>query len=105
MNIPLNRDFIRGVFDGDGSIWLANKQYSHGGYSSVAIFTASEKFASQLEEILTKFGVRLTCNNNIYKLAISTIEGVKLFYEYLYVDATIFLKRKEKKYRLNLRET
>lgn len=105
MSIPLTRDFIRGVLDGDGTITIQNKRALHGGYATASITTASCEFSKQLLKTLKRFKPTVNYYNGVYTVAIYKIKYVEKFYHYLYDDATIFLERKEEKFRLNLRET
>ena len=95
-NIPktFERDFIRGFIDGDGSI----------GRHHFSMICNSEKFAMQirdkfLEEIpelksyLYKENRKYT---NYWSLHFSmNLKVAKKIYDYLYKNATVFLKRKE----------
>lgn len=95
-NIPekyLNH-FIRGMFDGDGSVFISD------GYLRVSYY-GSHEICQQLIDL---FGFK----NKVYdKETISFIsfqkkESVKKFYDFIYKDATIYMKRKKEKFDKNL---
>jgi hypothetical protein len=96
-NIDMNliHHFIRGYFDGDGSFFFKEKERSTTGFVSV-----SPKFRDFLmEEIIG--------NTEIKKFYIDEKRGYVMifnkfdnneFYNYIYKNATIFLKRKKEIY-------
>lgn len=100
----LLRHFIRGFFDGDGSITY--KIGSNGKkYPSISI-CVTEEFGKQMEEILKTENIITSENNmvdmrkygnNIHNLRITRIEDVRWFYWYLYKDSNFSLKRKKDK--------
>ena len=105
-NIPkeFQRDFIRGYFDGDGSVSLV--YYSKGGIpNATANFIANNTcFIDVLCEVFDKNNIEYrkctqTSKNNyiLYCLVIQGKRTVNLF-NYLYKDATIFLDRKYQKF-------
>lgn len=88
--------FLRGYFDGDGSI--AKVAY---GFQ----LTGCEEFLKVIQEkIKNILGVETRivnapCNNGITKNLIYTKkDGCKLIYDFMYQDATIYLQRKYDKY-------
>lgn len=88
LNITLNRDIVRGVFDGDGSV-AAN--------GSVTITSGSKAFVEQLGNFFSDNKIRFSVHtdhrgNSCYNLY---IKDRGLFYSLLYDNATIMLKRKE----------
>ena len=98
------KDFIRGYFDGDGSILI--QYYSKGGIpSSTANFIANNiSFIDNLCKIFDNNNIeyrkttKISKNNYIlYCLIIHGKKTVNLF-NYLYKDATIFLDRKYQKF-------
>jgi DNA-binding transcriptional regulator WhiA len=92
----LNRHFIRGYFDGDGSISKIKNRNSY----TVTIFTASEMFMKSLRQILydNKIETNLYKRNNGYAIQFSRRELVDRFFHFIYQDADIFLKRKKYKF-------
>lgn len=111
-NIPKNFDshFIRGYFDGDGSIYKSTtntyynqikKSYD---YYYVRFTTGSKGFALSLSNKLNMYGIQ----SNIYKdtrmnsksfyIAIYKKESIKKFFEFIYEDCEIFMMRKYNKF-------
>lgn len=96
--IPSNlvHHFVRGYFDGDGSISISRKR---SGYISV---TSTDSFNRHLQNILLGFGVKSQLyyrykNKNTCSLMITYRNGIKYFLNYIYKDASIFLCRKQEK--------
>lgn len=101
-NIPeqLINHFIRGLFDGDGSIsyWGNNKRNS-----KFAIY-GTEPILKKIQNIMIKNIPKLTKTKisqgtNIYNLEYSSKFIMKNIYEFLYTDATIWLERKRNKFK------
>jgi hypothetical protein len=94
--IPKNlfHHFIRGIFDGDGSI--CDKKPSF-------IITNKKSILENIQivlckELLIKHKNLYLANGNTYDLAIGGKNQVVLIREWLYKDATIFLQRKKDKF-------
>lgn len=104
-NIPdeFQADFIRGFFDGDGSIIYHKTKWNT--YPQISIVTGSKCFAEGIVEILKKHNIasqiytsNRTGNNNYY-IRITKISEVKKFKEFIYQNDTEFkLKRKYLKF-------
>lgn len=94
-DIPKNltNHFIRGYFDGDGSFSFNPEKYK----IHTNIVCASDKFRDRLIEILTGHGIDARNYGNIVIDIQSKLGNLK-FYNYIYKNATIFLKRKKEKY-------
>lgn len=89
------RDFIRGYFDGDGSIFSINK------YGKRIDILGTCDFCTNVQAILyNKLNIKsfMAQSGNIYSLRFSKIEDINKFYHWIYDDATIFLLRKYKKF-------
>lgn len=97
---------IRGVFDGDGSVYV-NKTVTHYNnidnvyyYINASFTTGSYEFAQQLNKILIKNNINSHIvkdsreNNECWYVKIYSKKDIELFYKYLYKDSTIYLKRK-----------
>jgi len=102
----LNRHFIRGYFDGDGCVTFDkyNRQLCFS-------FTGTENIVLNIENILinksnlnnvklsTRFPER---NDNIRSLCYSGNGNSRNFYDFIYNDATIYMKRKKDKFEKHL---
>ena len=95
----LYRDFLRGYFDGDGSIYLEGSK----GNGQCHITCASENILNNIKERLMEFKIN-TGNiykehNTKYRLYVNKKEDVKNFLDFLYKDADIYLDRKYQTYK------
>lgn len=104
-NIPmeLQADFIRGVFDGDGSICFTRNQ--HNTYPMVSFTFGSVAFIEKMQEILFINGIESTIyheskNKSIYTvyLKITSISACKKFYKFIYKDCNFCMDRKRTKF-------
>lgn len=119
-NLPkhLYRHFIRGYFDGDGTVFMDRK------WLKSNICSINENFLIEIQAILndenieSRINVEIRKNKkykvpqgisencvNMYRLYVSKQEALKKFYHYLYDDATIYLERKKFKFEDNLELT
>ncbi|MBM7619150.1 intein-encoded DNA endonuclease-like protein [Bacillus tianshenii] len=80
--------FVRGYFDGDGSINYPKYTVTFVG-GSVAFMNSLQKELYKVE--LTS---RITEKNNHYRLFISGRKSIKLFANWIYKDSDLYLKRK-----------
>ena len=99
LNPDLYSHFIRGYFDGDGSIM------QYGKYKIVKVsIVSTNNFCERIKEICANIGIDTRiyesgCNNGATKqLNIFRQIDVKKFLDWIYTDATIYLKRKYQKY-------
>ena len=110
--------FVRGYFDGDGSAWegkrktmlVKDKAYKSGFRERIVhnvkfTITGSTSFITELQKILVKdAGLKfnkLNCSKNLTYNRTMEYSGrlqMKKFYEYIYKDATVFMKRKKDKF-------
>lgn len=99
-NIPSKyiHSFIRGVFDGDGSAYIQNK-YKDINYLGITIVSANKEFLlsiqKYLQENLIDSNILLDCRGSVYCLKNYRKQSIKNFYNYIYKNATICLKRKQ----------
>lgn len=96
INTKFNRHFIRGVFDGDGCIYVSKK-----GHKRWSIYTASSKFKDQLSEIIkidTNITVCIRKQGNGYCISINNRNDIKAIKKYMYNYSTIQLERKKIKF-------
>lgn len=92
--------FIRGYFDGDGSVYIKNKTYGYIG----AKFVGSKDFLLCLSQILDKYGIN---PNNIYRdngekihyLCLSSQKDIAKLYQLMYYNSSICLERKKSVFR------
>ena len=93
---------IRGILDGDGSIQASQNgnRFLH----SIS-FCGTERLMSEISEYITNT-LKLQQKPNVYNYAdkalseikVANIKDMKIFGDWLYKDATIFLIRKKEKY-------
>lgn len=97
----LYRDFIRGFFDGDGSIQFTKNNRVR---SKFHLVSCSKKILNQIKKILeveasVKFANKSLHNksgmNHIHELETSTLTEIAKIYDYLYYDNCVCLERKE----------
>ena len=98
INSPKFNHFLRGFFDGDGSVGKATKNI---------VFTGKESLMESLERIIeSKYMVKASGlnrvvgdyikeNSDIYHLSYSKINTCKKLYKIMYKDAKYFLSRKK----------
>jgi len=101
------RDFIRGVVDGDGSLWIdKQKNYptlSVSGGEKMLTFVRKHFFEEfEIYSSLTKQSYSTKIKKHLYQIAYRTNPAQALI-EYLYKDAGIFLNRKYKMAQLCLK--
>ena len=88
--------FIRGVFDGDGSVYKVN---SNGpGFSIMGnkdlIVRIQEVLVAECELNKTKLSVSHRCKENIVQFSYGGRKNCIKFRDWLYKDATVYLHRK-----------
>ena len=95
--------FIRGYYDGDGSIYQQIKNNNN--HAVILTITSTEEFCKKLVEISEKdIGIKTnyyeaSCHNGVTK--VFTISGrnvAKKFLDWMYRDADLYLKRKHDRY-------
>lgn len=99
----LMRDFIRGYFDGNGTICYSYNKNVNRSYLKVSISTGSEKFANWLLLYLNKinYSATISKDKNAFKIFINNTFGENNkvnFLDYIYKDSEMYLDRKYKKY-------
>lgn len=105
----LVKHYLRGTFDGDGCVYISKTKSTKNGvtrllkYMYISFTTGSEKFAKELSDFLNSIGIenkinidsrRKNLENKTYYVCIKKTKHVRKFYNYIYDDATIYLKRK-----------
>jgi len=93
----LIRHFIRGFFDGDGSIFKRKGR----DYLLCNITSASEDFLKSIREIIYNIGITsyIVSDRNHFQLGISGKDSAYNFLKYMYEDSTFYLDRKHKLYK------
>lgn len=100
-NIPNNliHHFIRGYFDGDGTVTCQSNNLRVAYFSFMGI----EDFLKQIQNILDKTvlssnQVTIRPNKNIYTLTYTKHANIIEFYNWVYYNSTIYLNRKKTKF-------
>ena len=90
--------FLRGFFDGDGSIWFGGGTYR-------ASYTGGEKMVKSIQLVLDKIGIPSYFsyryseeNKNSCNITVNGTLNVERLGIYLYKNATCFLDRKHQKF-------
>lgn len=97
----LMRDFIRGYFDGNGTISYSYNKNVNKSYLKVAFSTGSKNFATWLSEYLNSLNYDTTISNdkNAFKVFINNNKKGKIdFLNYIYKGSEMYLERKYVKY-------
>lgn len=106
----LMRHFIRGMFDGDGSVYTSISTVCHNGkryeYYSVGVNIAcSYTIGLRLQSIIEQ-GIAYTPklhkhnSKNCWYINILNKKSIKDFYHFMYSNSSIFILRKRNKYEL-----
>ena len=93
------RHFIRGYFDGDGSVFISNEKHWRNGTITKVIhyrFIGTKDFLNEVNNQIGLSG-NISCGKNTGKASELCFKRKKKlipFYKYLYENATIWLPRK-----------
>ena len=88
--------FIRGYFDGDGSIWKTNFYKGGKDYYYANIISASKQILDDIYNYLG-FGIVRKIKGKYYEIKFCQTDCIKLF-NIIYKDATFKLERKYNKF-------
>lgn len=92
------KDFIRGYFDGDGSVFISSK-YKDTVYLGVTFTSGSKKFLEVLQKILLKHSISSSLltdyRGHSYILRIYKQEEIKIFRNFIYDSSNYYLTRKK----------
>lgn len=98
---------IRGIFDGDGSILMkpSPKNDGHNRYLHTISFCGTHKLMQDISDYIYSH-LELNIKPKVYdyknrllsELKISNIHDIKIFCDFIYKDASIYLHRKHDKY-------
>lgn len=113
MNKDLIRHFIRGYFDGDGSVFVCNKNKTNS-YLKCNICSPTINILKEINSILKENGIdakidverrigkkakvpsgEVICSMDMFRLFIRKKSEIKKFYNFLYDESTIYLDRKK----------
>lgn len=101
-----NRHLIRGIFDGDGSIYINKTKTNYNGivrryeYINASFTSGSYTFAKSILEILTNSDINCTLvkdsrlDHNCWYVKIYSREAMINLYKYMYNYSSIYLDRK-----------
>lgn len=114
MDKSLLSHFIRGYFDGDGSVFVCNLKENKNRLR-LNICSSKENILIEIQDVLMKNGIRSKINKenrigkefklpqggttistqDMYRLYVNRNEDIKKFKEFMYTDSSLFLKRKK----------
>lgn len=89
----LMKHFIRGYFDGDGSVYLSNEHIYSNFTGAKHMLLGIKKELNNLN-LNTKASIRKYPEKDIYDFKLGGINIMRKFYHILYDEATIFMNRK-----------
>jgi hypothetical protein len=99
--------FIRGYFDGDGSVFISQEKHWRNGAIKPVIhyrFIGTKEFLENVNDHINLNGrLAPTKGSKAFELSYKRNKKVVLFYNYLYKDASIFLKRKKDIFDLHIK--
>jgi hypothetical protein len=98
-------DYIRGIFDGDGSVKVRKKQESHNTHILIEFSSGSKECIEDLTFMLHELGIskfsiresKTSSGNSFYEITISTLPSKELYNLMYYNNDLICLKRKKEK--------
>lgn len=99
--------FIRGIFDGDGTVGFCRLADNSKRIHDITIVSGSEKFAKSLHEILTRLNfnpniyIKKNKSKGIFAITISNIDGIEKFKNYIYKDDEKYFHLSRKKDKLS----
>ena len=98
--------FLRGVFDGDGSVYISNR-YKNINYLGVSITSGSKDFVYGLQKCLLPLGItphividsrRKEKNNKTYYLRLNSQKEIAKLFNLIYHEPQILMKSKYNKF-------
>jgi len=95
----LQRHFIRGYYDGDGGLYLPAKEKRWPQARMISTTEFSNKISNIITNILNINTSSEKYPNNLSRVIISGNHQIKIFLDWLYKDATIYLDRKYNLYQ------
>lgn len=102
----LIRHFIRGYFDGDGSVFISNEKHWRSGNIDPVIhfrFCGTYDFLIKVsEEVNLGCTPKVIKNSKAFELAYKRNKKARMFYDYLYDKSKIYLSRKRDVFKTHL---
>ena len=99
-----NRHIIRGIFDGDGTVYIRKDTSKKHDIRLEFGFAGTKELLTSIKKILIQ-DISISNNKivvredrNISQLMFSKLDDIKNFYNYIYKDSEIYLKRKKEKF-------
>lgn len=95
----LQRHFIRGYFDGDGSVWNSQTdKYSKWGFNILG----NDEFIRVMSDVISSYGIHGIIkphpSKGISRYILSSQLKMTLFRDFIYKDSSIYLQRKYDKF-------
>lgn len=93
----LMRHYVRGFFDGNGTVYFSPKTVLHFGFFSTPTFVRN------LYNLMVNYGIvpdgrKVTDKKGVSTIMFSAKKDIDSFYHWIYDDATLFCKRKKEKF-------
>ncbi len=106
LSIDLQRHFIRGYFDGDGSISVVQQEkckypsprLNISGTKSVVFAMKDILVLSGMKNIIASKYTYKKAKNDLWYVILNTKKDILSFYQYIYEDTSVFMDRKNKKF-------
>ena len=93
----LESHFIRGYFDGDGSVWYDNVNNIN--FSIASTLQVVEEIQKRLMKYCSLDKTKIRFKNNAYELIYTGNLQVKRIMDYMYKDSAVWLSRKRNKFK------
>ena len=106
-HIPYNliNHFVRGIFDGDGSIYCQNNNKRMSYFSLCGTYEMLFEIQKIIEKEIQKLSkVEINFNSGTFNLTYGSHNNLISIYNWLYKDATIWLERKRNKFEEIIKE-
>lgn len=106
------RHLIRGIFDGDGSVYINKTKTNYNGiikryeYINASFTSGSYNFAKSILDVLIKANIHCSLikdsriDNNCWYVKIYSKEDIRKLYKYMYNYSSIYLDRKKELFRV-----